>query len=214
MSPGLPPLAAQAGPWPADSLRAVLDSVFAAPAYQWREASDPLGFLRTWWDTAVDWLDRLQQQHPTGFLLFTWGAALALLAIAAHAALVVLRTVRHRRTAAEPERGLVTTVRRDAAWYAAERDRLAAAGRFAAALRVDFLRLVLELDQRRVLRFDPSKTPNEYAGEAALPGPARGEFRRLVLDLYRYVFAGDPCGPEQFLEWRRRAVLERYAAPN
>ena len=36
----------------------------------------------------------------------------------------------------------------------------------------------------------------------------------LVLDLYRYVFAGDPCGPEQFLEWRRRAALERYAAPN
>jgi hypothetical protein len=77
-------------------------------------------------------------------------------------------------------------------------------------VQVDFVRLMLELDARQVVRFHPSKTPGEFAREAP-DGPTRDSLRGLVRTLYRYAFAREVCGPGEFAQWRVQAQVERYA---
>jgi hypothetical protein len=101
---------------------------------------------------------------------------------------------------------------RGAAWFRREAQRLAREGRYPEAMQADFLGLVLELDQRRLLRFHPSKTPNEYTSEVRLAEPARSAFCDLVHTLYGYAFAREPCGPGDFAAWRERTAPDRYAA--
>jgi hypothetical protein len=193
-----------------DSLRAVLDSVFAGPRYRWVESTDPLAFLGRWLAALRRWLVVLQDTHPALFNALPWILGALLAAIFAHAAWGFIRTVRAgggapgARTAAPADP-------RTPAWYRHEADRLAASGRFVEAMQLDFLGLVLELDRRRAVRFHPSKTPIEYATEAELPADRRQEFRELVGVLYSHAFARLPCGPAEFAEWRRRSVAERYA---
>jgi len=67
----------------ADSLRAVLDSVFAAPEYRWVERPNPLAFLNRWWRLLAEWLQRIQERHPEVFWVLFWGlvAVLALILV-------------------------------------------------------------------------------------------------------------------------------------
>jgi hypothetical protein len=194
-----------------DSLRATLDSVFADPAYRWVERPHPLAFLQRWWQALISWLDGLQSLHPDFFFMLMAGVILVLVAVVVHAGWIMVRTMRAARAPGEgtqaPDRGTV----RGAAWYRSQADRLALEGRYAEAVQADFLALVLELDGRKVLRYHPSKTPNEYSYEAGLAGEARGAFRELVRLLYGYAFARRPCGPSDFAAWRLQAVAERYA---
>jgi hypothetical protein len=194
----------------ADSLRAVLDSVFAGPDYRWVVKRQSIGVLRRWLGALQEWLLGFQDAHPVGFRLFEAGLVVVLIAVFVHAGWVLVRTVRSSggAGAALPA---VSGVRRDQAWYRREADRLAAEGRFVEAVQADFLALVLALDASRLLRFHPSKTPAEYAEEARLERGARAEFRELVKSLYGYAFARRPCGPDEFVEWRLRAAPERYA---
>jgi hypothetical protein len=194
----------------ADSLRAVLDSVFAGPDYRWVVKRQSVGVLRRWVDALQEWLLGLREGHPVGFRLFEAGLVVVLIAILVHAGWVLVRTVRSGGKAGEVLPS-VSGVRRDQAWYRREADRLAAEGRFVEAVQADFLALVLALDASRLLRFHPSKTPAEYAEEARLDGGARAEFRELVGSLYGYSFARRPCGLDEFVLWRSRAAPERYA---
>jgi hypothetical protein len=89
--------------------------------------------------------------------------------------------------------------------------RLAGAGRYPEAMQRDFQALALELDQRGLLRFHPSKTPQEYSAEVKLADTDRAAFRDLVRALYGYAFARRPCGPDDFAAWHARARPERYA---
>ena len=206
--PGVIPQAAAA----TDTLRDVLDSVFADPAYRWVERPHPLAFLARWWDAARRWLVGLEQSQPTLYWLVVWLLIALLAAIVVHAFWVMARTL---RAATAPEgggTGATTPEVRGAASYRREAQRLAREGRFPEAMQADFLGLVLELDQRRVLRFHPSKTPGEYSGEVKLGEPARSAFRDLVRSLYRYAFAREPCGPEDFAAWLERSGGDRYAA--
>jgi hypothetical protein len=166
---------------------------------------------RRWWNALVEWLNQLAGNHPALFQLLLWGLAAALAALAAHAIWILIRTTRRPATPgrAGPARG--SAIVRNAAWYAAEAERLFRKGRYAAAMQADFVRLVLELDARNRVQFHPSKTPLEYLAE--VPPPARGEFGGLVGDLYRYAFAGVPCSADQFAAWRRLATADRYVAP-
>lgn len=197
----------------ADSLRALLDSVFAAPAYQWVERPHPFAILGRWWRQLIAWLEGLQGRHPDVFWLLFWVLVGILTLIVVHAGWVMLQTVRAARAPADvlAARGLPEI--RGATWYRRESERLAREGRYPEAMQADFLALVLELDARKIVRFHPSKTPNEYSYEAALRAEQREHFRALVRSLYGYAFARQPCGPAEFAAWRSRALAEHYAAP-
>ena len=197
---------------PADSLRAVLDSVFAAPEYRWVERPNPLAFLLRWWRLLVDWLARVQERHPDLFWLLFWALVAVLALILVHAGWVMLQTLRAAAAPPSADAGTAGVEIRSAAWYRREALRLASEGHYPEAMQADFLALVLELDARHVVRFHPSKTPGEYTGEAKLAGESREAFRALVGLLYGYAFARRPCGPAEFAEWRRHTGAEQYAA--
>lgn len=194
----------------ADSLRAVLDSVFAAPKYRWVERPHPFAFLTRWWRELSDWLGLVQERHPDIFWVLFWGLVVVLVAIFVHGAWVMARTLRAAGAPAGAEDAASPEVR-GAAWYRREALRLARLNQYPEAMQADFLALVLELDQRRLLRFHPSKTPHEYTAEAKLAEPSRTAFRELVRTLYGYAFARQPCGAAEFALWREHTLAERYA---
>jgi hypothetical protein len=192
-----------------DSLRAILDSVFAGADYKWVRRPDPLATLRHAWAAFTHWVSDLHDGHPLGFRVVGYVLVALMLALVLHAAWTFFTGV----GSADASRAEATPgfVPRGPAWYRHEADRLAATGRFAEAIQLDFLALVLALDARSVLHFHPSKTPGEYARESQLAPAEREEFREMVRRLYRYAFARSPCGPIEFADWRARAVPERYA---
>jgi hypothetical protein len=203
--PGRPPAA--------DSLRATLDSVFSDPAYRWVDVPHPFAFLGRWWNALRVWLEETRQLHPDAFQLLIWALVVVLVAILVHGAWVLVTTVRAAGAPPTAGDGAAPEVH-GADWYRQEAARLARAGRYVEAMQADFLALVLDLDQRRVLRFHPSKTPREYTVEARLPPAALERFRALVRALYRYAFAGEPCGEPEFTGWRELAAVERHAGPD
>ena len=194
-----------------DSLRAILDSVFAAPAYHWVQRPDHVSWLRHAWLAIKDWYANLREAHPLGFQILMYTALAVTVAIVLHAAWRFFADVRpvDMATAAD-----TPAFRRDEAWYRREADRLAATGRYAEAMQADFVALVLALDAREALRFHPSKTPGEYARESTFAPEARARFRDLVTRLYAYAFARMPCGAGEFAAWRADTVAERYAPAN
>lgn len=201
----------QGGPPGADSLRAVLDSVFAAPAYQWIERQSPLAFFWRWVAAVNQWLFDLREAHPDWYRVLVVAMVVVVVAVFLHAGWVFFRTVQAGRRSGAGALPQPAGDRRDQGWYRRQADRLAAEGRYAEAIQHDFLALVLALDGRSLLRFHPSKTPAEYGWEARLGPGALEEFRALIRAVYAFAFARRPCGPEEFAAWRARALPERYA---
>ncbi|MGH7701605.1 MAG: DUF4129 domain-containing protein [Gemmatimonadales bacterium] len=197
---------------PADSLRALLDSVFAGPAYRWIERPRPLAPLERWWSWLQTWLQGLRETSPQLFYWFTWTILALLLLVFLHAGWVLWRTVRAASAPSERGPGVGTVPARDAAWYRREADRLAEAGRHLEALQHAFRALVLDLDRRGLLRFHPSKTPGEYTRDPALPPAERERLRALVQALYGYAFARRPCGQVEYQSWRGLAGNGWHAA--
>ncbi len=195
-----------------DSLRALLDSVFAAPAYQWTERPRPLALLARWWSWLQAWLEGLRDSNPELFSWLTWAIFAVLLLIFLHAGWVLWRTIRAASAPAEQGPGTGAVLGRDTEWHRREADRLAEAGRYVEALQHAFRALVLDLDRRGVLRFHPSKTPSEYTRDPALPPAERERLRALVQALYGYAFARWPCGPVEYRNWRGLAGEGRHAA--
>lgn len=202
------PLAAQV---PADSLRAVLRAVFAGRAYEWRPR-------RTWtWLVDLfrrvgDWLDALHIAHPVVYYALLGVMTAVLLAIVAHFSYLVWRSLRPSLPA--PGVAASAAPNRDARWHLAEARRLGTAGRYAEALAHRFVALVLELDERRAVRFHPAKTPAEYVQEARLDDAGRSELALLVTRLYRHLFGGAPCGPDDwgFFDRTASAVVANHVA--
>ncbi|HTS87379.1 MAG TPA: DUF4129 domain-containing protein [Gemmatimonadales bacterium] len=193
-----------------DSLRAVLDSVFAAPEYRWIERPHPFAFISRWWIALGDWLARMQARHPDLFLLLFWALVVILVVIFVHGIWVMTRAIKAAGAGADVA-GAPLPAARDAAWYRREAARLARLGAYVEAMQNDFLGLVLELDQRRLLRFHPSKTPGEYATDNLLPDLTRPAFRDVVRGLYGHAFAGRPCGAADFAAWHELTAPDRYA---
>ena len=185
-----------------DSLRAVLDTVLSAPAYQWTQTEPRLSWLSHWWRTLVDWLRHFRETNPTTADLLFWTLAFVLVVIFVHGGWIMYRTIQGA-TAAEGRPGSVTTVAiRDEKWFHRLADTLAAQGRFAEAMQAAFTALMLRLDGRGILRYDPSKTPQEYAREARLGPASLADLRHAVGELYDHAYAGRPSGPEQYRAWR------------
>lgn len=194
-----------------DTLRAVLDSVFRAPAYRWRTEKDPLALLHRWWAELKEWFRALQESNPIGYRVVMYLLVGVLVVILLHALWVLYRTI-GAPPATDQQLALPDGSPRTVTWYRRESERLALEGRYAEAIQADFLALVLALDAQQVLRFHPSKTPAEYLQESRLPPAAAVEFRDLVRRVYGYAFARWPCGPEEYAQWRSQAAPDRYAA--
>lgn len=191
---------------PSDSLRAVLDSVFAAPEYHWVDQRGPLLWLERYWLLLQDWLSHFREANPSLFFWVVWGLVAVLVLIFVHGGYVVWRTLEAAGAGGARDASLPPAEIRDAAWYSRDAERLARAGRFVEALQSAFLALLLDLDRRQLVRYHPSKTPREYTREAALAPAERERLGDLVTSLYGYSFAGLPCGPDQFQNWRELAA--------
>ena len=190
---------------PADSLRAVLDRVFAGPEYDWQSVPNPLQFLLDLLARFQRWLARLEELHPAAYYALLVGLLVVLLAILGHFAYLIWRALRPLERAPASSAAPAREVR-DAAWHRRESDRLARAGRYADALAHRFLSVVHELDARKLLAFHPSKTPAEYAREARLDDARRHAMSDLVGALYRHVFGGAPCGEGDLERFSARAA--------
>lgn len=194
------------------ALRAVLDSVFASPAYRWAETPGPERLLRDWWGRMGDWLEGLRAGNPAAFRLLAVALLIALVLVLAHGAWVVWRTMRSAAASEDGSPRGAGREARDAAWYLWEADRAAAAGRTGEALQLAFIGLALTLDGQGLLRYHASKTPGECAREARLAGEDRDRLRELVRTLYAHVFGGRPCGPDDYHRWRE-AIAGPWHAP-
>lgn len=195
----------------ADSLRQVIDSVLSGPAYQSRAPRDDMAMVRRAWQAFLDWSDQLRAGNPLAYRALVWTLIAILAAIVGHALWIAARTIRAGTASADQNESAPSSAPRDAGWYGAEAHRLAAQGRVVEAMQMDFLRLVLELDARSVMRFHPSKTPTEYVREARCGPQARGELSALVATLYRYAFGRLIISDSAWDTWRAAAVAERYA---
>jgi Domain of unknown function (DUF4129) len=197
---------------PNDSLHAVLDSVFAAPAYAWASDTHPLVAVRDWWQRLADWLANARTLHP---LLFQWlllGLVAVLVVIVVHAAYVFQQTLRRAARREGSVAASLPVSRRDVGWYLRAADEAASAGRYREALRLAFDALVVRLDAIGSIRWAPGKTAREYTREAQLVAGERDRLRQLVGILYRHVYSGAPCGPSEFAVLRDAASSEWHAA--
>jgi len=190
---------------PPDSIRAAARQVFAAPEYEW--AHPPRSTL--WGKTLVlfgrllAWLDQMHALHPIRYYVILGLMIAMLLAILSHFGYLVWRTFRPVTSAPAAAQAPATV--HDAQWHLLEAQRLSEAQRYAEALGHRFLALVLMLERRSAVRFDLSKTPAEYVGEAKLDEVGRGELAQLVDTLYRHLFGGDTCTAESWTDFDRRA---------
>ncbi len=197
---------------PADSIRAALRQIFAAPEYDWDVRRNPFQFLLDGISSIVAWLAELETAHPVVYWVL-WGILTGLLlAILAHLGYLIYRALRLRTVppAVMPES---TTQRRDAAWHLSEARRLAGLGRYDRALAQRFAALLLDLDRYELIRFHPSKTPAEYVGEVGSDGVAATEYRALVGILYAHLFGGAACSDRDFATFDGRAaeLVARHA---
>jgi len=177
-----------------------LREVFARPEYHWVERRHPLEWLSKLWYRAIDWINSLAGDHPTAFTLLISVLAIALVALLVHIGYVLWRMVQPStgRAGAAPGAAAVITDSRSHLVRAAE---LARAGRYAEALGHRFLAVVLELERANAVRFNASKTPAEYVGEARLDDAGRTTFAGLVASLYRHLFGAVPCDELQYQEF-------------
>lgn len=188
-----------------DSVRAVVGSVMSRGEFNWRERPAILDRLAELWRWLTGWLEWLGQIHPIAYWLLIAGLLAILIALLVHIGWTLSRAFR------PPKRGIVAeapaaAAPRDASWHREEAGRLREAGRFIEALAHYFIALLLELDQREIVRFHPSKTPREYVDEASLEPAGRAAFAELVARLYRHVFGGVAVSEDELNLFERRAA--------
>ncbi|MGH7533002.1 MAG: DUF4129 domain-containing protein [Gemmatimonadales bacterium] len=189
----------------ADSLRTVLDSVFANAAYAWHviPARAAPGWLR-WLRDAIAWVvglwRRLMGHGGAGMSALPWvliGIGVLLLV---HG---MFRVAASARVAHDAALGHSASpgLRHDDAWFRQRADALAAEGRFAEAMVAAFHGVMWRLDQRGMVTHHPSRTPRELAQDAKV-GASEGRTLSLVVgQLYAAAFGGLPIGPAQYTDW-------------
>lgn len=189
---------------PADTLRRALDSVFAAPKYQWVARTHPWTWLTEQFRRLVLWFVWLQSAHPTAYWSIVALAVVTLVAILVHAGWLMARTMRHA-TPPDARSAQVAAERRTGAWYRAEAARLAGGGRFPEAMRAYFEGMILDLAAAGRVQWHPSKTPREYVREGKLTPADRERLRTIVDGVYDASFAGAAVGPAEWEAWRHAA---------
>lgn len=188
-----------------DTIRAVIDSVFADPQYVWDQPRDRWAWLRELFAAVQRGLATLHEEHIVLYWLLVVALVLVLGAIVAHAAIVVYRAVRDRpvvRARTAP----TAVAQHNVDWYLREARRLEDDGRLLESLAARFSALVHALEERKALRVHPSKTPMEYAREASLDAERRGLFAALVREYYRYLFGRAPIDRAALAGFDERAA--------
>ena len=175
-----------------DSIRTVLQEVFAAPEYQWDERRSIIDTLRGWWYGLLGVLEGLRIAHPAVYYVVVGVVVGLLIVIITHVGYIIWQVVRPARTARLGE-GPTTLQPHDADWYLNEARRLLCDGQFVAAVAYRFKALLLRLDARGDLTFHPSKTPAEYLLELPQGHECYGALSQLVGILYRHLFGGGEC---------------------
>jgi Domain of unknown function (DUF4129) len=185
-----------------DSVETVVNDVFAAPEYDWSEVRDPFAWIRKWYYELVDWFAALHQEHPITYWILLAVMLVLLTAILLHFSYLIYRALRPQQAPPEHATGRRRVVR-DAAWYLQEAHRLEDAGNLLGSLVMRFGSLVMELDRRNIVKFDPSKTPIEYVREATVPNEGRDLFRLIVAGVYRHAYGGEPVTRDGLREFDR-----------
>jgi hypothetical protein len=175
-----------------DTIRDVLQQVFAAPEYQWDISPGLLDTLRGWWDSLIAVLDGLRDSHPAAYTIVLICLVFLLFAILGHMSFVVWRVLRPRLTRHYEQQAL-SVATHDADWHLGQARDAIREGRFVEALGLRFRALVLRLDGRGSVVFHQSKTPAEYLDEEGLTVDDRGALSLLVQSLYLHLFGGAPC---------------------
>ena len=198
---------------PADSVRRVVESVFAQRDYEWVARREPLRWLKQLWYSFIEWIDSFSQANPFGYNALVVALTLVLVVLLAHIAYVVWRVTRQSARTARPDAGGGGIIH-DAARHLARAEELARAGRYVEALGHRFLAVVLELDRAHALKFHASKTPAEYLWEARLDDTGRVSFRVLVAELYRHLFGAVPCADAEYRAFGEAAQqLTKHVVP-
>jgi hypothetical protein len=201
-------------PGPAEVERA-LRRVYARPEFAPERTDGWLYRFNQWWQGVEDafwgFIDRLhllQHTAPVLFWILIAWLVLALIAILAHlgmtaAAAIRARDAADRRQAAEGGGPLRPRTAQD---WDEEARRAAEAGRLREASVYTYQAMLLRLDARGVVRFDPCKTPGDYRRETrrhAGPGNAFGQFLRIFEPV---VFGGRAMDGEGYQRLRAAAA--------
>jgi hypothetical protein len=129
---------------------------------------------------------------------------------------VVRRYLGPVRTAATPAVPDLTDAARTAAQLRRDADELAAAGRYAEAVRDRLRALVRTLEDQGVLDYRPGRTADEVAREAAPAVGARADqLRACTRDFDEIWYGGRPAGPADYDRVRDldQALRSRSVAP-
>lgn len=199
-------------PEPAE-LRAVLDSVFADPAYAWRQEADPMRWLLVAWNALTGWLTSFREDNPVLYQWFLFGLIVVLVVIVVHASWTLVHTLRQKPARARGAAPAPRPAPKDARWYSRRAEEAAANGQFTRALQMGFHALILQLDRRGIVGYRAAKTPGEYVADSALGPVDRERLQKLVGELYRFVFGGEPCTAQDYEAWRALAAEAWHAAP-
>ena len=189
----------------ADSIRTVLRQVYAGPEYDWEFRRNPFQFFFDLLGSVAAWLAKLEVTHPVAYWILMGVMTGLLVAILLHFAYLVVRTLRPRVSDAAPE-SVSPVHRRGAAWHLEEAKRLAAEGRYRDAIAHRFAALLFVLDEHKVIRFHPSKTPAEYAAEIDLAEEGIAKYKALVGTLYQHLFGGVDCSDRDLHSFDQQAA--------
>ncbi len=189
-----------------ESVLAELRDIFAGPEYNWVDVRDPWAWARQVFDTIVQWFGDLYQHHPLIYIVLVASLVVVLVTVFVHFAFLIVQALKPRTGGA---RGGATghVLIKDAGWYRREAVRSERDGNFVQALVMRFFALVLEMDRRELVVFNPSKTPIEYVHEARLPPDHRGQFQTLVDRLYAHVYGGEAVTPDALQDFERQASV-------
>ncbi len=183
-----------------DSLRQVLDSIFAQARFEWAEKPELFGWFQRLWRWLVDGLDLFREASPIAYRAFLAGMIVLLALIVLHSVWVFWRTVRRSPGRADVP-GTLPDEPRSAEWYHLEGERLAARGLFRDAIMTAWRALELSLVDAGAISYQPGSTPREHAVAARLAAAQKGALQKLVSRMYQLVFGAGTTGPDDYQEW-------------
>jgi hypothetical protein len=192
----------------AEEIDRALREVYARPEFRprpegsfWDIILKPIGRLLRWLGEKLSGFRGLEDTAPWVYYLIVAWLALTALAIIGHLVFTAISAMPERRRQrleapdAAPRRGP-----RTAQDWEAEARRAAAAGNLREAALALYQAVLLRLDSRGAVRFDPSKTPGDYRREVRRHPELATPFGSFLRGFEPVAFGGralDPAGYER-----------------